>query len=237
MIVMPASNTNAFKINQYYPGRMGLLFGPGDWKNPRGLPYALDNGRFAVWSKGRKWDEALFSQLLARAASSGSSPRWIVVPDVVADAVATFEQWAHWEPRLRNLGWQLALAVQDGMSPETVRRYSNPDVIFVGGSTPWKRNTLWAWCREFPRVHVGRVNTEKWLWNAHRCGAESCDGTGFFRGCQAQLRGLHRYLRRSSNGMGVPQLELEFARTFGGKVPQRSCVEWSRHERLDEACA
>lgn len=225
MIVMPSNNSNAHKLNAMYPGRLGLLMGPGGWRDPRGLPYALDNGRFSCWSKGATWDHEAFAALIEKAVACGSEPRWIVVPDVVADAVATFEHWKEWEPKLRPLGWPLALAVQDGMRVETVHRYSSPDVIFVGGSTVWKRNTLWSWCQAFPRVHVGRVNTRKWLWNAHRAGAESCDGTGFFRGSQQQLRGLHQYLRRSHAGMGPPQLELEFARCFGGNVPEVSYVK------------
>ena len=36
-------------------------------------------------------------------------------------------------------------------------------------------------------MHVGRVNTERRLWQCARLGAESCDGTGFFRGDPVQL--------------------------------------------------
>jgi len=58
--------------------------------------------------------------------------------------------------------------------------------------------TLRQWTAAFPRVHVGRVNTERLLWIAHYAGAESCDGTGWFRGDQQQLAGLLRYLEKSS---------------------------------------
>jgi hypothetical protein len=231
MIVMPANNSNAYQLSERYPGRIGMMMGPGGWKDPRGLPYALDNGRFSVWAKGRQWNEDLFCQLLARAASCSTAPSWLVVPDVVADAVATIEEWRSWEPRLRNLGWPLALAVQDGMSPDTVKRYAKPDVIFVGGSTDWKRNTIWAWCQSFPRVHIGRVNTQKWLWNAQRCGAESCDGTGWFRGDQQQLNGLHRYLKISSSGLSPRQREIAYADGFRhDKKPHRDKRESDRHQ-------
>lgn len=140
-------------------------------------------------------------------------PLWAVVPDVVGDATATFEEWGIWKDRLPG-HWKKALAVQDGMTPDSVRKHSDPDIIFVGGTTDWKRRTIWNWCRSFPRVHVGRINTERWLWETHRAGAESTDGTGWFRGDQLQLRGLLRYLKRSSDGMGPEQLELEFSRTF-----------------------
>ena len=230
MIVMPDNNSNAHKMEAKYPGRMGLLIGPGGWRDPRGLPFALDNGRFVCWSKGSEWPEAAFWRLLECAQACDTSPRWVVVPDVVADADATFRQWDQWAPRLEETGLTLAMAVQDGMTPESVKRNAEPGVIFVGGSTQWKRNTMWKWCRSFPRVHIGRVNTEKRLWNAHRCGAESVDGTGFFRGCVAQLKGLHRYLRRSSAGMGPPQLELEFAATFA-RHPDRMIEDVLRNRR------
>jgi hypothetical protein len=214
MIVMPANNSNAHKLEAEYPGRAGLLIGPTGWRAPRGLPYALDNGRFVCWSKGKPWDEAAFLRLCESAMDNETLPSWIVVPDSVGDATETFVEWDRWEPCLRKTGVPLALAVQDGMTPASVHRHANPDVIFVGGTTEWKRRTIWQWCQGFPRVHVGRVNTEKWLWNADRCGAESVDGTGFFRGCKRQLAGLHRYLRLSSLGLNLRQKEIAYADGF-----------------------
>ncbi len=212
-----------------------MLFSPAGRGNPEQLPYALDNGAYTAFVKGLPFDTKGFLSLLEWATAFPSGPSWVVVPDCVGDAVATFEQWNHWEPRLRPTGTPLALAVQDGMSPQTVRRYANPDVIFVGGTTLWKWQTVWNWCHEFLRVHVGRVNVERRLWQCDKAGAESCDGTGWFRGNgvnadgtaktrHQQLRGLLRYLIRSDRGQGPPQAELEFARTFGGSVPRRSYV-------------
>lgn len=63
-------------------------------------------------------------------------------------------------------------------------------------------------------MHIGRINTERWLWFAHRCGAESVDGTGFFRGDENQLKGLHRYLRRSQKKLDHKEVEVEYSRTF-----------------------
>ena len=229
-VIMPSNNSNAHRLELNHPGRMALLMGPGGWRTPRSLPFSLDNGRFVCWSKGQAWDESEFNRLTDAAMlhaidGGGCFPSWLVVPDVVGDAVATFEEWRLREPRLRqSLGVPLALAVQDGMTPESVRNNANPDVIFIGGSTEWKRRTVWNWCHEFPRVHVGRVNTAKWLWNAHRCGAESTDGTGWFRGDKRQLRGLVGYLQRSDKGLGPFQQDLEFARTFGGNVPKVSAT-------------
>jgi hypothetical protein len=217
VIVMPADNTNALTLAKQFPGRIGMLYGIDRWKSPRGLPYALDNGRFPVWAKGKTWDEAKFLRLIERAKHVGYEPEWLAVPDVVCDAAATEKEWGKWVARFEReygpdgIGWNLALCVQDGMTPASVKRLvRQPDVIFVGGSKRWKMRHVWMWCQEFPHVHVGRVNWESCLWYCHRCGAESCDGTGWFRGNQRQLAGLLRYLRQSMPGAFVPQLEFTF---------------------------
>mgnify|MGYP003656587610 CR=1 FL=1 len=102
----------------------------------------------------------------------------------------------------------LALAVQDGMMPEDVPDDFDREngVIFVGGSTHWKLKSMKMWCDNFKRVHIARVNTESRLWKCHNAGAESVDGTGFFRGDQNQTEGLYRYLEESTKGER-PQLE------------------------------
>jgi hypothetical protein len=218
------NHSMAHRLNERFPGRIGLMIGPSRSRPTKGLPVMLDNDRFSVWSKGNEWSEPAFLKMLDTVQAT-DDPQWVVVPDVVGDAVATFREWDGWAGRLRERGLKLALAVQDGMTPNAVQRYTDPEVIFVGGTAEWKRRTLWNWCCEFQRVHVGRINSERALWNCHRCGAESSDGTGWFRGSQPQLRGLLRYLRRSNNDMGPAQLELEFARTFGGNVPKESFVK------------
>ena len=211
--IVMLNHSKANELNEQFPGRIGLMFGPSRLRPCGELPVVLDNDRFSCWSKGKSWDEVAFLEMLDRVQAQ-TQPQWVVVPDVVGDAVATFREWETWEPRLRHRKIPLALAVQDGMTPDAVRSSCEPDVIFVGGTRQWKRRTLWNWCREFPHVHVGRVNYERWLWDAQRAGAKSTDGTGWFRGDQAQLAGLLRYLERSHADMGPMQLEMEFAGTF-----------------------
>ena len=87
---------------------------------------------------------------------------------------------------------------------------TDADVIFVGGSTDWKWKNLYEWTKNFKRVHVGRVNSERLLWIAHEAGAESCDGTGWVRGGEERLEELHRYLQQSTNGDTRPQQQWNF---------------------------
>lgn len=198
--VMPSSNTG-WKVRELaaaYPGLLGHLLGPGSWRQPF-LPYALDNGAFPAWANGQPWHPSVFLAHCDKARTHEEPPLWVVVPDVVTDKVATKERWKEWAPRLRDeYGWPLAFAVQDGMTEGDVP--ADADVVFVGGSTKWKWQTVNLWGHLFPRVHVGRVNSYRLLWRAADAGAESCDGTGWLRGDQRQLAGLDQFLREWSAG-------------------------------------
>lgn len=210
MIVMPANNTGVIVgwLAGRFEGRIGHLYSPRPGhKNPGPfsfLSYALDNGAFAA---GDAWNESDWLELLAWARLSGVSPRWVLVPDVVGDRLGTLEKWHRFAPGVAEYGWPLAFAVQDGMTPEDVP--DNAAVIFVGGTTQWKWRTAAMWCSTFERVHVGRVNTYRRLWQCQDIGAESCDGTGWTRGDQRQHRGLLAYLEESSGIRDrIRQLEL-----------------------------
>lgn len=200
MVMTSSRRDIARRLNTEFPGRVGLLLTPGDWRDPQSLPYALDNGRFAVWSKGAAWSEGDFLSHLDKAAKT-CPPLWLAIPDVVANAGATFVEWKRWHPTLKKYGWPLALVVQDGMTCGDVLGLTPaPDLIFVGGTTTWKWRTLSKWCRAFPRVHVGRVNTKQMLWAVQRVGAESSDGTGWWH--HKQRRDLADYLKKSGEGQG-----------------------------------
>lgn len=206
-VVMPTNNTGA-KVREMaaaYPGMLGHLMGPGGWRTPF-LPYALDNGAFPAFTKGEPWSPVPFFDLCDQAReherATGEAPLWVVVPDVVGDAEATRKQWSAYAPDLRaRYGWPLAFAVQDGMHEHSVPKGPDaPDVIFVGGSTEFKWKTANVWGFLFPRVHIGRVNSYNLLWRAVKANAESCDGTGWFRGDKRQLAGLEQFLKEWSAG-------------------------------------
>ena len=217
MMVMVTNNSSGrvhYLAGRYESARLlGHLYSPDGWRRPYPwLPYALDNGAYGAWVNGRPFDEAAFMGLCDRAAASEQPPLWVVVPDAVGDRDTTLRQWDSWAPRLtRAYGWTLALAVQDGMTAADVP--AEAGVVFVGGTTQWKRRTIHEWCAG-RRAHVGRINTERWLWYCWRAGAESCDGTGWFRGCVAQLAGLENYLARAADGRG-PDPRIESRDLFG----------------------
>jgi hypothetical protein len=193
MIVMPANNSarQLRWLARRYPGRLGHLYSPGGSRGPwPEFQYALDNGCF------NRWCPTSFMAHVEWADLSHQHPRWVVVPDVLGDWEATKRQWHRWAPVLaKKYEWPLALAVQDGRTIEEALDLQ-PDVVFVGGSVGWKWDTVADWCHAFDRVHVGRVNSPRRLWQLLDIGAESCDGTGWWRGDRRQKNGLINFLRR-----------------------------------------
>lgn len=210
MIVMPSNNSGlqVGYLCHKYPNRIGWLVGPGGWRKPPSwMPYALDNGAYGAWEKKHEWNEHAFIELLEKARRC-TYPLWVAVPDVVCDREATIAKWPVWAPQIRNIlpHTPLAFVVQDGMTPADVP--ADADVVFVGGGNEFKWRTLRTWTANFPRVHVGRVNTERKLWQCHEAGAESCDGTGWTMGGEDRLEELRHYLELSSS-RGRPQMVME----------------------------
>lgn len=197
MIIMLANNTGIKTgyLAGKYPGKIGHLFSPGAHRGPYEFcEFSLDNGAFGP--KGFNFEQWL--KLLEWAKLSGQKPRWVLVPDVVGDRDGTLARWREYAPRAACYGWPLAFALQDGMKERDVPQ--NAEVVFVGGTTFWKWSTVASWCKSFHRVHVGRVNVYRRLWQCHDAGAESVDGTGWMRGDQKQYRGLCAYLAESTGG-------------------------------------
>lgn len=208
MIVMPANSTGWFwHCLARETGKIGHLFSPGAQRGPwRWFPYALDNGAFSCWnSRENTFDEQKWSQtesewkrLLFWAQAAPIKPRWAIVPDVPGNASGTIKKWPAFAHFVRSAGIPLAVAVQDGMTTEDVRRLDPlPDVISVGGSTEWKWSTVEQWCNDFKRVHLLRCNMPDRLQYLEDIGCESTDGTGWNRGNAKQTSGLEKWCRKS----------------------------------------
>ena len=184
-----------------FPEAIQLLISPDgwDWAGQPPLPYALDNGAWPAFKNQRPWNECQFLKLVARAAGCPVPPSFLIVPDVVGDCIATLENWEKWYPQLKDLGWPLAFAVQDGMLgsdiPETA------DLIFVGGTDEWKWGTMEFWARQYP-CHIGQINTGRRLYQAHQAGAWSVDGTGWFRDPLFSILSNRDSLRPSNRAQG-----------------------------------
>jgi hypothetical protein len=206
---MPANNASG--IVYYwagkYEGRIGWLVGPSAMKKTKlrpWMPFALDNDAFGCWCKGAEWDETAWLAMLTSVRLHGLHPRWVLVPDVVADREATLAKWDQYAKTAASYGWPLAFAVQDGMTPEDVP--AEAEVVFIGGTTEWKWQTLPMWARTGKRVHVGRVNEVDRLHICERWRVESVDGTGWLQGTEngRQAKALAGWLA----GTAKPHAEL-----------------------------
>jgi hypothetical protein len=201
MLVMPSNNSKY--LVHYWQGKYGglaHLYSIGGQRGPyEHLPYALDNGRYPAFTNDKPWDEEAYFKLLDWARDAAIKPMWSLVPDMVGNPTGTLDEWVKWLPVIREYGFTPAFAAQDGHTPDDIPEEA--EVVFIGGSTGWKRDNIKIFCDAFPRVHVGRINTHYWLRYCLESGAESCDGTGWFRGGPERYAGLEQYLVEiESNG-------------------------------------
>lgn len=126
-------------LQEEFPGRVGTLLTPGHWRDPTGVPFALDNGRYSSGRAKKPWSEKKFLDMINLAKRVGHPPLWLAVPDVIGNYEETLRDWKVWALRLKTLcDWNLALVAQPGMTPEMVKALSLlPDVLFIGGGTDW----------------------------------------------------------------------------------------------------
>lgn len=194
MMVMPANHASGIVhyLAGRYPGKIGMLNSPLSWKNPpEYMPWALDNGCFTDWQPDK------FKDCLKRAISL-HAPLWVAVPDVVADPEETLIRWHGWH---NEINFPLAFVCQDGHESQDV-----PDkafCCFIGGTTQWKLKNAHRFKGVRPWLHIGRVNTYQRLRWAEDIGADSVDGTGFFRGDKNQLAGLIEFFERKQEKLGL----------------------------------
>lgn len=142
--------------------------------------WAADNG---CYSAGDRFDLARYLAWLARPRRAVERALFAVAPDVVGDATATWRRSAPVLPILRELGYPAALVAQDGWDAAAVD-WSAFDVLFIGGTTRWKRADAGGFraCADAlargKTVHFGRVNGGPFLRHVAAAGASSADGTG-----------------------------------------------------------
>jgi hypothetical protein len=172
MMIMPANNTSGVVhyLAGAFPGRIGMLLSPSSWKRPPWyMPFGVDNGAFTGFKP------AAFVDLLCKIRLC-HQPLWVAVPDKVADPEETNRLWRQWCGRIN---YPLAFVAQDGHLPQDIPR--GAAAVFVGGSTDWKLTQAHTFKGVAPWLHIGRVNTARRLEWAEEIGADSVDGTGFFR--------------------------------------------------------
>lgn len=141
-----------------------------------GALWAADNGAF---TKG--FDPSWYFPWLESMTPYRDKCLFVVVPDVVGDAIQTLDNYRYWS--LRFDGWPLAFAAQDGQENLPLPNYF--DTLFIGGSTEWKEGGGAIECIRRAQslrkhIHIGRVNWKRRysLFNVLDGSAVfTCDGT------------------------------------------------------------
>lgn len=184
MIIYSGNHSLAKRVYQDtgIDGMVGLLTSYPS-KPPKNIkyPFVSDNKKYPVWIKNINWESSSFIKSLNYLKENNLNPQWILCPDAPTNAKATDELWEIWYPVLSKFykGFKIAFAAQDGHKPEHIPKEA--DYVFIGGSTQWKHQNIKVFCDAGFNVHVGRINSLRWLWVCHFAGCTSVDGNGWFR--------------------------------------------------------
>jgi hypothetical protein len=167
---------------------------------PAGAWWCADNGRgpgkagVIKGGCGKGWVgfEGWLSWLGNFTAEERDPCLFAVAPDVVGDAKATMEMSRPYFAKVRELGYPVALVLQDGQEGVPIP-WDEIDAVFVGGSDEFKLGPVAAdLCREAKRrgkwVHLGRVNSYKRFAYAASIGCDSADGTYLIYGAKRAPR-------------------------------------------------
>lgn len=152
-------------------------------QTPARPTFALDNGAYIDWRHGDPFDEPAYLRTLK--ACIPLKPDFVIIPDKVAGGLESLAFSLSWIPRLRSMMPNfipLALAVQDGMEPQDIEPYLGQfDILFLGGSRPWKYRTGEQWCRWANQkgipVHIGAIGSMVGVRWAKAIDATSIDST------------------------------------------------------------
>lgn len=161
-------------------GHVGVILTPMTAYRPNlaGICWAADN---ACFSQSQGFNLADYLAWLDSLAAYRATCCFATAPDVLCDAVATWERSAPVLPLIRAHGYPAALVAQNGLERQRIA-WDAFDALFIGGDTRWKLSeTAYALMAEAKAhgkwVHVGRVNSRRRLRAAESGGADSSDGT------------------------------------------------------------
>lgn len=158
---------------------VGVMLTPQtSWSLEIGEKWAADNG---CYSQGENFDLDTYLAWLSRMKFATSSCLFAVAPDVVGNALATWERSRHVLPVMRSMGYKVALVAQDGLEGMNIE-WDAFDCLFIGGTTEWKLSEVsYSIALEGSKrgkwIHMGRVNSFRRFRAAKVSGMDSCDGT------------------------------------------------------------
>lgn len=155
---------------------VGMMLNPRSYKPSRADAYpavGIDNGCFTD-----KWEEGQWLRYLDRCDRRAI---FAVAPDVPFDWEASWARSEGYVDRIRDMGFRVAVAMQNGVTVDDVP-WDALDVVFLGGDTAWKLSTDALYIANAARdrgvhVHMGRANSAKRFVRAVSMACDSADGT------------------------------------------------------------
>lgn len=185
--------------------RFGILTSPAHKGIPlgicEGMDWAADNGVYSG-----VFDPETYPCWLEAMQPYAETCLFVLAPDVVGDATATFRRYKDWAHTIKGLGFPVGYAAQDGIMQTGLPLAF--DALFVGGSTEFKLGAEALWAiqgaqRRGKHIHIGRVNW--WKRYEYFRGLEgtdvwTCDGTRTrYNGTEKTTKAWARYQCRPYN--------------------------------------
>ena len=157
----------------------GLMFTPemGNRLTLDGVTWAADNG---CYTAGDRFSPERWLAFLTQWRGHGRC-LFAVLPDVPFDHDATLARSKPYVDAVRQLGYPVALAIQNGASVAHIP-WETLDAVFIAGDKPFKTSTTaWEVCRAARRlrkhIHIARRNSRRAMQAAYDMGADTIDGT------------------------------------------------------------
>lgn len=206
------TNPEEHRVKYIIENDIRLMISAEHWGYPF-TRYAVDNGAWTDYIKGRQFNHMRFLKVLEKIKQQETQPDFIVLPDIVRGGLKSFELSKSYLDVADN--HPCYFSIQDGITPEMI----TPDIIeavngfFIGGSNVWKWRVMNEWVT-FAHEHR-KKNTRGENWNA----------SGF----SEMLNGLSRFCRRLNTYQTSPGKrhrpiygDCQRTKTYGGGINDRN---------------
>ncbi len=188
----------------------GLLVGPRSYppsEVARWSLWAADNDCFNI---GEHFDSDNYLAWLDRLPRDGC--KFALAPDVPFDWRASIQRSAMFTETMLEMGFPVALALQEGATPASVPWEGGYEAVFIGGSRAWKWSGEVAVLVQAARergmwVHWGRANSYRTLSYARAIGCDSADGTFLRRAPDLNIVRMREWFRKLDRLPTLPLYE------------------------------
>lgn len=138
------TNPQEHRVKYILENDVRLMISAEYWKQPF-TNYAVDNGAWSDYLKGRSFNHMRFMKMLEKIKQQETQPDFIVLPDIVKGGVKSLELSMSYLDVADN--HPCYFAIQDGITQEMI----TPEIIeavngfFIGGSNTWKWRVMTSW--------------------------------------------------------------------------------------------